>query len=368
MVDLSQAARAFNEGRLGDAEHLCRQALAASPENAHASWLLSQALVRLARLDDAEQITAAALSYNPGQADLLNVRAEVLVRLGRHEEAISAVTEAIDSRLINPPAHSLLSQLLAARGDASPRFRVSVVTSSAGSALLARAIESVQAQTYPLLEHFVVADGSEFHNAVAKLLPASPRHPVHCLTLPFNTGAAGYCGHRVYAAAPYLVNSLYVAFLDEDNWFEPDHVSSLMATITSHGLAWAYALRKLVDTEGRFIANDDCESLGQWPTWNDPNNHLVDVSCYMLRRDIAIAVSPLWYRRFRDEENPDFVICRQLLKDYPRCGTNGRYTVNYRVGSSGGSVSAEFFRTGNAYVAQRFAQPFPWRERVSSAE
>lgn len=367
MIDLAQAARAFNEGRFSDAEHLCRQALATSPDNAQASWLLSQALVRLARLEEAEQVALLALDHNPAQADLLTLRAEVLARMGRNEEAIGSVTEAIDSRLINPRAHTLLSRLLAARGDPSPRFRVAVVTPSTGSALLAKAIESVQAQTYPLLEHLVVADGAEFHSAVTKLLPDSPRHPVHCLTLPLNTGATGYCGHRIYAAAPYLVNSLYVAFLDEDNWFEPDHVSSLMATISSRGFAWAYALRKIVDAEGQFIANDDCESLGQWPTWNDPNNHLVDVSCYMVRRDLAVAVSPLWYRRFRDEENPDFVICRQLLKDHPQCGTNGRYTVNYRVGSSSASVSAEFFLTGNAHMAQRFKQPFPWREVVSSA-
>jgi hypothetical protein len=82
----------------------------------------------------------------------------------------------------------------------------------------------------------------------------------------------------------------------------------------------------------------------------------------MLRRDLAIAISPLWYRRFRDEENPDFVICRQLLKDHPRCGTSGRYTVNYRTGSTADSVLPEFFLTGNARMQQRFKENFPWRE------
>ena len=86
-------------------------------------------------------------------------------------------------------------------------------------------------------------------------------------------------------------------------------------------------------TAATFVTIDDCDSLGQWPTWNK-TGHLVDTSCYMLRRDVALFANTIWYRRFRDEENPDFALCRKLLKDYPRCGTNGRYSVNYRVGSS----------------------------------
>ncbi len=252
--------------------------------------------------------------------------------------------------------------MLAERRDPTPRFTVSIVTPSIGSRQVVRAIESVQDQTYPLLDHLIVADGPEHHDRVRASLPRAPRHPVHVLALPFNVGGGGFCGHRVYGAAPYLVDGLYVAFLDEDNWFDPDHVASLMARITAEGLSWAYALRKIVDADGRFLANDDCESLGAWPTWNDPNNHLVDVNCYMLRRDLAIAVGPLWYRRFRDEENPDFAICRQLLRDHPRCGTSGRYSVNYRVGSTADSVQAGFFLTGNAAMRRRFPGPPPWRD------
>jgi hypothetical protein len=120
-----------------------------------------------------------------------------------------------------------------------------------------------------------------------------------------------------------------------------------------------------VDREGRFITNDDCESLGQWPTWNDSNTHLIDVNCYMLRRDLAMTTSPLWYRRFRDEENPDFLLCRLLLQNHPRCATSGRYTVNYRVGMSPDSVQAGFFLHGNAVMQQRYAGPPPWRAPLS---
>jgi hypothetical protein len=361
VVELHEALQTCHAGRFEEAERLCRQFLGAWPRHPQASLLLTQILLLRGRAAEAEELTAFALGGNPGHPDLLTQRGEVLALLGRQEEALGCCTEAIERRLNNPRAHACLAAILAERRDSTPRFTVSLITPSIGSLHLVRAIESVQAQTYSLLEHVIIADGPEHHERVRALLPRKPQHPIHFLALPFNTGGGGFNGHRVYGAAPYLVHGRFVAYLDEDNWFESDHVASLMEKITTEGLAWTYALRRIVNADGQFVTTDDCESLGHWPTWNDPNSHLVDVNCYMLRRDLALAISPLWYRRFRDEESPDFAICRQLLQDYPRCGTTGRFTVNYRVGSSTNSVQAEFFLQGNAVIRQRFREALPWR-------
>ena len=219
----------------------------------------------------------------------------------------------------------------------------------------------MQAQTYPFVEHLVVADGPDYHDRVRSLLPTAPRHPIFYLPLPFNTGSEAFCGHRVYGGAPYLCNGLFVSFLDEDNWFEPEHLTSLMAKATARGLQSAQCTAQIVDTDGRFVTDDDCESLGRWPVWYNPQAHLVDVNCYMLRKDVAIATSPLWYRRYRVDENPDYAICRQLLKYFPNCDTNGRHTVNYRVGMTRHSVNADWFLRGNAEMRSRVGEELPWR-------
>jgi Glycosyl transferase family 2/Tetratricopeptide repeat len=350
----------FDAGHFKEAEALARHELGTTPGQLHASLILGKVLLRRGALAEAEEVLGAALSKTPRQPDLLNLRGLARLKLNREAEALDDFDRAIDIRLNHQAAHENLCALLAKRHDPTPRYSVTVITPSIGSRHLRRAIASVQAQSYPYLDHLVVADGPEYREQVRACLPAEPRHQLHFLALPYNVGADGFLGHRVYGSAAFLANSRYVAFLDEDNWFEPDHVASLMAKITAEGLVWAYALRKIVDADGRYICNDDCESLGQWPMWNKAG-HLVDTSCYMLRRDAALVTNTIWYRRFRDEENPDFALCRKLLKDYPRCGTNGRYSVNYRAGSSQESVQAAFFIQGNEVMRQRYGEHLPWR-------
>jgi tetratricopeptide (TPR) repeat protein len=297
MSDLRAAAMAFHEGRLEEAESLCRALLAAAPKHAEARLLLTALLLGRGRLAEAEALTAEAMTDHAGHPEWLNLRGVALVRLGRRDEALACFDQAIERRLLFPTAHANLLTLLAERRDPTPRFKVSLITSTIGSPHLTQTIESVQAQTYPFVEHILVADGPDCHERVRACLPRQPRHPVHLLALPFNVGGGGYCGHRSYAAVTFLVNGRYVGFLDDDNWLEADHVASLMAKITAEGLAWAYSLRKIVDAEGRFIAHDDCESLGLWPTWYNSNIHLVDVNCYLLRRDVAVTTSAAFAMR-----------------------------------------------------------------------
>jgi hypothetical protein len=58
------------------------------------------------------------------------------------------------------------------------------------------------------------------------------------ILLPENTGKPSnhwskkegvkFFGNRVYAGISNLVNADHVLFLDEDNWFDPDHVETMV--------------------------------------------------------------------------------------------------------------------------------------------
>ena len=142
-----------------------------------------------------------------------------------------------------------------------------------------------------------------------------------------------------------------------------------MEVLTRQGRSWVYALRRIVDAQGRFLRNDDCESLGTWPTFYAAERHVVDTSCYLLRRDLAVANSPLWFRRYREQTSPDILLCENLLRAQPNVATNGLYTVNYRVQErrTGWSVQAELFERGNREMAERYPEGFPWRASASQS-
>jgi hypothetical protein len=42
--------------------------------------------------------------------------------------------------------------------------------------------------------------------------------------------------------------------------------------------------------------------------------------------------------------------------------TNGKYTLNYRVGNREDSVKADFFHWGNAKMEKKYPAAYPWRK------
>ena len=239
--------------------------------------------------------------------------------------------------------------------------KVTVITPTTGSDYLKQNANSVAEQTYDNVEHLIVIDGPEFQEKAFKQLDLETSATV--VTLPHNTGHSQYNGHRIYGAMPYLVNSDYVIFLDEDNYIEPTHIESLVKVAENND--WAFSLRQIVDKDGKYICNDDCENLGKWPTCLSEKELFVDVGAYFLPTKIAVQISPIWYRRARhpDEQPEVDRLLMQVLLDYGfSYDTNGEYTLNYRVGNRADSVQADFFLWGNSKMQQKYNGNFPWRK------
>ena len=114
---------------------------------------------------------------------------------------------------------------------------VTVITPTIGSSKLKAAVESVLKQTYKC-KHLIVVDGREYATPVYEQLGQPDIPGTQVVISPENTGKTGgnFYGHRIYAAYPHLINSDYILFLDEDNWYEPDHVETLIKTIESKNL------------------------------------------------------------------------------------------------------------------------------------
>ncbi len=239
--------------------------------------------------------------------------------------------------------------------------KVTIITPTTGSNYLDINLNSVSKQTYDNIEHLVVVDGPNYWDKANNVLNNYEDKTV--MYLQENTGADQYNGHRIYGAMPYLVNSDYVIFLDEDNYVEPTHIESLVKVAENND--WAFSLRQIVDKDGKYICNDDCENLGKWPTCLSEKELFVDVGAYFLPTKIAVQISPIWYRRARhpDEQPEVDRLLMQVLLDYGFIyDTNGEYTLNYRVGNRADSVQADFFLWGNSKMQQKYNGNFPWRK------
>ena len=217
---------------------------------------------------------------------------------------------------------------------------VAVVTSTQGRSTITKAIQSVQDQTRKAT-HYVFIHGAEYSDKTIPHL-ADDTVAVH---LPRANGGGGYGMAPVFALAPFAITEDVICYLDDDNWYEPDHIESLVEMIEKHDLGWAYSYRKIVDNEGNFICEDNCESLGM--QLNSDNQYLVDNSCYVVRTNVARRHSHAWYVPVISDRSFQHELMRAGLS----VGTTGKHSVNYRLSKDGtGGMTAEKFINNNEWM------------------
>lgn len=238
---------------------------------------------------------------------------------------------------------------------------VAVVTCTIGRKELEKAIESVKEQTRGAT-HYVFVHGQQYKKASYEVLL---KHPdVIPVYLPHNTHQAdengyGYGSAGVYALAPYVVTEDVICYLDDDNWYDTTHIESAVKMIEEHDLGWAYSLRKLVDQDGNYLLDDNCESLGMHP--NATGHYLVDNSCFVVRAEHARRYSHAWYVRVVSDRS----FHRALVDAKIKCGTTGEHSVNYRISTDTPvSMPVAAFEANNKFMQQVHRGNFPWKQRA----
>lgn len=240
-----------------------------------------------------------------------------------------------------------------------PTPRAVVLTGSTGSPFLTRAIQSVLAQDFDSICHLIIVDGCQFESEVQQRLCGFKNERCQVVTLPFNTGKNGMNGHRIYAAFSLLVNAEFVFYLDEDNWWDADHASSLISLFDSDGdIEWAYSMRKIYTYDGVYVADDNCESIGMHLPFSHVKNgwpSYVDTNCYAFRRNTAAQTAHYWYHPRR----ADRYVFYQLTQKFPNYVSSKRYTINYQL-KKNGPVSPEYIVAGNQYMVSKYGPHLPW--------
>ena len=226
---------------------------------------------------------------------------------------------------------------------------VAVVTATTGRKELQQAMDSVAAQTYPC-EHYIFVDGMYEHDTFeVNPGPNNKVRIIHKCALPVRTGGNGMMNGGIVAASAFLVQEDMICWLDDDNWFEPDHIEKLVEA--KGDKPYAYSLRSLRNVDGSFFANDDFESIGH-------HGGFIDLNCYLMERNIAVQIAPLWYKTTGELMIGDRFVYQALRENNLESACSGLYSLNYRLNEK--RDLRGFFFEGNIKTRAQFPDGFPW--------
>ncbi|HMA49054.1 MAG TPA: glycosyltransferase family A protein [Magnetospirillaceae bacterium] len=128
----------------------------------------------------------------------------------------------------------------------------------------------------------------------------------------------------------FLANSRLVAYLDDDNWWHPNHLHLLAGAIRDRD--YAFSQRWFVHHRtGRIVARDDWESLG--PGRGIYSGGFVDPNCLMLNKIRCADILPLWTKPLRGDPkamSADRTVFAALAERF-QAGAVGQPTVYYRL-------------------------------------
>lgn len=253
-------------------------------------------------------------------------------------------------------------------------MKILIVTPTIGDPELVDALISVRAQTFSELadveiRHVVIVDGEEYQREVIDAITVAQASytpetfvDTRMVIWPFNTGGQGFYGHKIYAAVSQLVTPDidWVLFLDQDNWYEPNHIESLVLKASQEGLDYSYCLRKYYTHDRKFFANDNCLSLGPYKAWENElgGRNLIDTGCYCFRGDYISKLGHYWNMGW----GADVTFFERTMSTARYAGTAER-TFCYRMGdlwSEKFKEQSEFVLKWNEYAKKRYDGDYPW--------
>jgi len=214
--------------------------------------------------------------------------------------------------------------------------RLAVITPTIATDYLPQAMHSVGMDA----EHWIVVDGVAYAQRAVSMIQAHPYNQ-KLIVLPENTGTPTqgfnglpytgfFNGYRINAAIPMLTNADYIMFLDEDNWYAPNHISSMVEALEKNNWDWCYSLRNIVSKEGEFICRDSCDSLGIIPSFHPDSGSFVDMNCYLFKNCVISQVCHTMFNLTHTYLGDKFLY-REAAARYPNFGCTDLHTVNYRM-------------------------------------
>ena len=250
-------------------------------------------------------------------------------------------------------------------------FDVAVVMPTVLRPHLRQALQSVYTQdvggTIQILVGIDKALGNR--SLLDELIAAAPAHihvtvidPGYSTSMRHGGMHSCFYGGALRTVLSYLANSRYVAYLDDDDWFAPDHLSSLLRAV--QGRAWAYSLRWYGHPEqARGLCIDRWESRGPQQGVYAASGGFVAPSCLMLDKiQCAMALSLWSVSPFSEGDGEDRLILGALANQ--ACAGTGKATSFYTLDPNDGNHALRLKWMRDSGVATSFDWQTPKRRLI----
>lgn len=312
LASLMQQALAAQQAMLPrDADRLYRKALAIAPDEPDALHMLGVLRYEQGDNNEAAQLILRAL-------DLTGWKHSTFVQnLGL--VLAQAYRDRADRDLIDGRERM---QRLLSRGDALPTQRQSgvavIVPCYNHERYVMRALESVFAQSHRDIELVVIDDGSHDESAeiAQKTLARSP-FPYR-LVKRENRGAAATINEGIGLSSAPFIN-----VLNSDDWFAPNRVEVMLASIAGQGAHWGFSDILLVDEADRLVDGSDNERAKVLAAMIDSIPKRTTAGFAFILDNVAVSSGNIFFSRllydrigkFRDlRYNHDWDFCLRALR------------------------------------------------------
>jgi len=206
---------------------------------------------------------------------------------------------------------------------------ISIITPTTGKKSLYRLINSIRNQKVSY-EHILLWDDKredDFYRLNKEIDAKSPYdmedNNTYSLVLKGNCVLGQASGSALRAVGLMAAKGDYVAFADDDVWYDDDHFRNILPLLDSK--EWAYCRRKIYGQNKGYIGIDNFESVGNSLDRKVPYE-MVDNNCMIFNRRFGVSGACL-YRETR-EYNDDRLFYSFLKQYAGEPGVTLKPTVN----------------------------------------
>lgn len=176
--------------------------------------------------------------------------------------------------------------------DCQQPFNAAVIMTTIGRPSITRAVQSVFNQTNIERVQLLIGIDKPLESLgeLGRLLSQTPKHVSVALFYPgYSTSQRhgglhlAHDGGAMRTLLSYLANARHLTYLDDDNWYAPNHLSNMLNVI--NGKPWCFSYRWFVHPQTQAcICVDTWDSIGphrgiyaeKFDGWCDPNTIMID--------------------------------------------------------------------------------------------